>query len=232
MFFTPILALATVVFGAPLESSLDARDNAEFTTNVDIYGNSFSIGDVSAPELVRAALDELCRGVTCDTTRNSSTFSTDKRYKDRGSELSKLDVKVHAEGTFPVINGDGGQLARDSLKAAMVEAVSLAEQRQWLEYSIYPAGGGGIAGMHFLKTEWDWFGSINPQFDIVRSHSIGAGGGELHVTIYGDAVGPKADFCKAMSKVAAGFGTVLGLWSGGKYMAFLGSITAQGLSNC
>lgn len=233
MFFTPLLALATLALSAPLESSLDARDNPEFSTNVDVYGNSFSIGDISAFEFVREALDDLCKGTTCDTTRKSSMRSTERRYKDRASELSKLDLQISARGTFPVIDGDGGQLARDSLKTAMVEAVRLAEQRQWLEYSIYPAGGGGVGSIHFLKTEWDWFGSINPQFDIVRSHTIGAGGGELHVTFHAEAAGPKADFCKAMSKVAGGLGAALGLVPGaGAYLGFLGSITSQGLSNC
>lgn len=234
MILTVIVALATFTLGAPLDDGIEAREASQFTTNVDIYGEAISIGDISAPEMVRTALDELCQRQTCDTTRYSSVHRTNKAYRGPAKELVKVGVTVTANAAFPEINDDGGQLARDSLKTAMVEAVRLAEQREWKEYSVYPAAGSGIVGMNQLQSKWDWFGTIPRQFSLVRSRNdFGAQAGELKIEVHVKELGPKADFCNVLSHVVGSLAGAIGLFPGaGPMLGFLGSIAARGAASC
>lgn len=234
------LALASFALGAPTEDALNPRAETEYTTDVMIHGQTpLSIGDISAFELVREALDELCTGQDCDTTRWSTPKYTQKGYTDRASELKTYNVSISANAIFPVLKGadgklDGGELARTSLKAAMVEAVRLGEQRKWLEYSVYPDIGAGIVGMNQLLSKWDWFGSIHPQYSLYRSKVEDATqSGHLLIDFHVQELGPKADFCGVLSNIVGSLASGLGLLPlAGPILGFLGSIAARGAGSC
>jgi hypothetical protein len=240
MLITVFIAVASVALGAPFEEALDTRDGAEYTTEVMIHGNApLSIGDISAFELVREALDELCTGQDCDTTRWSTPKTTTKGHTNSASELKSYNVSISANAIFPVLKGadgklDGGELARTSLKTAMVEAVRLGEQRKWLEYSVYPDISSGIAGMNMLHSKWDWFGSIHPQYALYRSQTgDGSQAGHIRIDFHVEVLGPKADFCSVLSNIVGSLASGIGLLPmAGPILGFLGSIAARGAGSC
>jgi hypothetical protein len=224
-------ALATPGFGA----TIGARDDGHFQTAVDIYGDSISTGTLQQADIVREALDDLCKSGSCDETRLSKEWKTDAWTGDK-DETTFIAVTISAKGTFPTLNNDGGQLARDSLKTAIVEAVRLGSQHQWeyLRYWTHPTIQAGYITTTTAEEHHDWFGKVPQQFKLTRSRTDqGTEAGDLAIEFHIRVINPSPNACDIAGQVIGGLSGALGLLPGaGSILGFLGSIIAGGLGNC